>query len=172
MFTVFQQVLILFVFIAVGYILCKLKVVKYEHSQILTNWTIRVEDNIVTTEQPVAWNEISGVEHYSGTGVYECTFDMDCDLSGAKLCLSGLSCGACVYLNGEHLGDIWTHPLEISCGNMIRRGENHLKIEVYSTLINEMMADGSYEPCPDVLGEWPYYGQIINIQRKANSCSC
>lgn len=36
MLTIFQQVLILFAFIAVGYILCKLKAVKYEHSQILS----------------------------------------------------------------------------------------------------------------------------------------
>lgn len=30
-----------------------------------------------------------------------------------------------------------------------------------------MMTDGSYEACPDVLPEWPYYGAVINIQRKA-----
>ena len=42
MFTVFQQVLILFVFIAVGYILCKLKVVKYEHSQILSALSVYI----------------------------------------------------------------------------------------------------------------------------------
>ena len=36
MLTVLMQVLVLFAFIAVGYILCKTKVVKYEHSQILS----------------------------------------------------------------------------------------------------------------------------------------
>ena len=42
MFTIFQQVLLLFIFIAFGYILCKAKVVKYEHSQILSALAVYV----------------------------------------------------------------------------------------------------------------------------------
>ena len=42
MFTIFQQVLILFAFIAVGYVLCKAKVVKYEHSRILSALAVYV----------------------------------------------------------------------------------------------------------------------------------
>ena len=81
--------------------------------------------------------------------------------------LTGLSAAARVFLNGTFVGDIWTHPLELSLEAYLREGKNMLRIEVYSTLVNEMMVDGSYEKCPDILPEWPYYGTVINIHRKA-----
>ena len=84
----------------------------------------------------------------------------------AELQLSGLSAAAHVVLNGQALGDIWIHPYTVQLRNL-RQGSNTLRIEVASTLINEMMQDGSYEQCPDELPEWPYYGNVINIQRKA-----
>ena len=80
--------------------------------------------------------------------------------------LSNLSAAARVYLNGERIGDIWTHPYTLRLTNL-QPGSNTLRIEVASTLINEMMQYGGYEECPDELPEWPYYGNVINIQRKA-----
>ena len=139
----------------------------YQHQKILTDWTLRVEDQEFAQRQPSVWNGIPGFEHYSGMGVYECTFEMDEAVENATLCLSELHCAARVYLNGELVGDIWTHPLELACTKQLRSGKNHLRIEVYSTLINEMMTDGSYEACPDVLDGWPYYGSVINAHRKA-----
>ena len=78
-----------------------------------------------------------------------------------------MSAAASVWLNGEKVGDIWTHPLELPLDGKLKKGTNRLRIVVYSTLVNEMRVDGSYEKCPDVLPEWPYYGNVINIQRKA-----
>ena len=89
--------------------------------------------------------------------------------------LSGLSAAATVILNGEIVGDVWTCPLTVSLTGHLRAGENLLEIAVSSTLINEMMAtpnDGAHRPCPERLEHWPYYGTVINIQRKARLHNC
>lgn len=135
--------------------------------KVLTGWKLSVEGTEAAMEEPVSWETLPGLEHFSGTGSYECAFDADHELKNAVLRLTGLSAAARVWLNGELVGDIWTHPLEISLAGKLRAGENKLRIDVHSTLVNEMMTDGSYEKCPDVLPEWPYYGTVINAHRKA-----
>lgn len=133
----------------------------------LTNWTLPLEGIVYPMEVPFSWESISGLEHYSGIGSYSCEFTAEPGMEEPVLRLGGLSAAARVWLNGELVGDIWTHPLEISLAGKLRTGKNRLRIDVYSTLINEMMTDGSYEECPDVLPEWPYYGAVINGHRKA-----
>ena len=133
----------------------------------LTGWTLTVEGKAYPMEEPLSWETIPGLEHFSGMGSYECTFQADDTMQDATLRLSGISAAARVFLNGELVGDIWTHPLEVSLAGKLREGENTLCIDVYSTLVNEMMTDGSYEKCPDVLPEWPYYGAVINGHRRA-----
>lgn len=137
------------------------------NERLLDGWTLTVDGKSFDSTEPASWETIPGLEHFSGMGAYECTFDAAEDEQNAVLGLSGLSAAARVWLNGEVVGDIWNHPLEISLSGKLRKGQNVLRIEVYSTLVNEMMVDGSYEACPDVLPEWPYYGTVINIQRKA-----
>lgn len=141
------------------------------HTVALTDWTLTVEGmNYPMAGQPVSWETIPALRHFSGTGTYTCTFDATAEMaeSGAiTLRLSHISAAVCVKLNGELVGDIWTHPLSVSLAGKLKAGRNTLCIEAYSTLINEMMTDGSYEPCPEQLSEWPYYGAVINIQRKA-----
>lgn len=133
----------------------------------LTGWTLSIEGAEFPMEEPVSWETLPGLEHFSGMGSYTCVFEADSGMQNASLRLTGLSAAVRVWLNGELVGDIWTHPLEISLSGKLRQGENQLRLDVYSTLINEMMTDGSYEKCPDVLPEWPYYGAVINAHRRA-----
>ncbi|MBQ4592358.1 MAG: hypothetical protein IJB20_10025 [Clostridia bacterium] len=133
----------------------------------LTGWTFTADGKTFTMDEPESWETLPGLEHFSGMGVYECTFDAAEGELSSSLSICGLSAAARVYVNGEFAGDIWTHPLEVSLAGKLREGRNTVRIEVYSTLVNEMMTDGSYEALPDVLPEWPYYGTVINIQRKA-----
>jgi hypothetical protein len=133
----------------------------------LTGWTFTADGRTFSMEEPTSWETLDGLKHFSGMGVYECAFDVGAGETNSVLCLSGLSAAARVYVNGGCAGDIWTHPLEIPLKGMLREGTNSVRIEVCSTLVNEMMTDGSYEALPDVLPEWPYYGTVINIQRKA-----
>lgn len=137
------------------------------YERALKKWTLTVDGKAYEMDEPASWETISGLEHFSGMGAYECTFEVKDGELDAVLVLNGLSAAARVWLGVEVVGDIWTHPLEISLAGKLREGRNTLRIEVYSTLVNEMMVDGSYEACPDVLPEWPYYGTVINIQRKA-----
>ncbi len=133
----------------------------------LTGWTLTIDGTSVSMDEPDSWESLNGWKHYCGMGAYECTFDVSEGETNSVLCLTGLSAAARVYVNGKPAGDIWTHPLELSLKGKLREGTNTVRIEVYSTLVNEMMTDGSYEALPDVLPEWPYYGTVINIQRKA-----
>ena len=122
---------------------------------------------------PEAWERIPALRHFSGTATYTCRFTADAETANspaAALALSGLSAAARVRLNGETVGDIWTHPLTLSLAGRLRAGENLLEIEAASTLINEMMArpnGGAHTPVPERLDTWPYYGTVINVHRKA-----
>ena len=134
-----------------------------QHSITLTGWTLTAGGCEHRSESPVQWQTIDELQHFCGTGAYTCAFDAPAE--AVTLRLTGLSAAARVYLNGACIGDIWTHPYELPL--TLRCGRNELRIEVSSTLINEMMLDGSYESCPSELPEWPYYGDVINIHRKA-----
>lgn len=136
-------------------------------AMVLTGWTLTVGDTVYPMEVPISWESISGLEHYSGMGSYQCEFTAMQGMEEATLKLCSLSAAARVWLNDDLVGDIWTHPLRLSLAGFVRPGKNRLRVDVYSTLINEMMTDGSYEQCPDVLPEWPYYGAVINEHRKA-----
>lgn len=140
----------------------------------LHGWTLTAEGTTYPMPcDPQSWEQIETLRHFSGTGEYVCTFRADTEMANATqalLTLSHMSAAASVTLNGEPIGDIWTHPLSISLAGRLRAGENRLSIAVSSTLINEMMAapnGGAHEPCPERLAHWPYYGTVINVQRQA-----
>ena len=139
----------------------------------LRDWVLEVEGcSYPMSGEAQSWETIPALRHFSGVGTYRCTFCAGGDLARAasSLRLSHLSAAASVALNGVPLGDIWTHPLTVSLKDALREGENLLEIEVSSTLINEMMATpngGAHQPCPERLSHWPYYGTVINVERKA-----
>ena len=145
----------------------------------LCGWILTVDGmTYPMSDKPQAWEQIDALRHFSGTGVYACRFDADdavINSDHAMLHLSGLSAADTVILNGEIVGDVWTCPLTVSLTGHLRAGENLLEIAVSSTLINEMMAtpnDGAHRPCPERLEHWPYYGTVINTQRKARLHNC
>ena len=140
----------------------------------LRNWTLTVKgESYPMSDDPQSWEKIPALRHYSGTGVYTCTFTLNARAAqspDAVLHLSHLSAAASVTINGKPAGDLWTHPLTLPMAEMLREGENRLEIAVSSTLINEMMATpdgGAHTPCPERLDQWPYYGTVINVHRKA-----
>jgi hypothetical protein len=147
--------------------ICAVPPVK-QHKRALEGWSLSIEGNTIELPALVTWENIKGFESYSGEGVYECNFtDSDGKMKDATLCFEELFCAARVFLNGELIGDVWTNPTEIHLKGLVKRGVNVLRISVYSTLINEMLKQDTYETYPDVLPEWPYYGTVINRQRAA-----
>ena len=132
----------------------------------LHDWILELDGRTVPMDTPVPWNTLDGLAHVSGIGRYQTEFTVPQDDTRMRLELDGLSAAARVYVDGAAVGDIWTHPLSLELPPL-NVGRHTLCIAVASTLINEMMVDGSYEVCPDVLEGWPYYGAVINSHRRA-----
>ncbi|MBR5869438.1 MAG: hypothetical protein IKZ09_00245 [Clostridia bacterium] len=138
----------------------------FAEGTVLHGWTLTLEGRSVTMDTPLAWETLDGFAHVSGIGHYSTTFTVPKDGHPMRLALGGLSAAARVYVDGQVVGDLWTHPLTLDLPPLCR-GSHTLCIAVASTLINEMMVDGSFAVCPDVLDGWPYYGAIINNHRRA-----
>lgn len=134
----------------------------------LTGWILDIDGRQIPMETPTAWETLPGLAHYAGTGTYRTEFCVPEDGIGIpmRLEIGGLSAAARVSVDGSTVGDLWTHPLCLMLPPL-SAGIHTLCIEAASTLINEMMVDGSYEVCPDVLDGWPYYGAVINSHRRA-----
>ena len=119
-------------------------------------------------DQPVSWETLPGLSDFSGEGVYRCAFEAERLQARVAVRLEHLSCACAVFVNGEHAGDIWTHPLELEITKRLREGVNALELRVASTLVNEMRAgDPERAPFDLTLEHWPYYGKVINDHLKA-----
>jgi len=95
----------------------------------------RLED-WVTRNEP-------GVQHYSGTAVYERALDWSPPqgISRVYLDLGGVANLAKVSLNGVACGVAWTVPYRVEVTDAIRAGENRLRVEVTNTWRNRLVAD-------------------------------
>ncbi len=136
------------------------------HHAVLDDWVLDIDGRQIPMETPTAWETLPGLAHFAGIGRYQTTFSVPTAGIPMRLELTGLSAAARVFVDGEVIGDLWTHPLTLALPPL-SAGEHTLCIEAASTLVNEMMVDGSYAVCKDVLDGWPYYGAIINSHRRA-----
>lgn len=99
----------------------------------LTDWSKRPEDSI---------------KYYSGTAVYETTFNMS---NVSKDSIFYLNLGkvkviAKVTLNGKDVGSVWTSPRQVNITNAIKKGDNRLKIKVVNTWVNRLIGDSKLPP--------------------------
>lgn len=75
-----------------------------------------------------------------GTGVYETDFKLkkkDLNLSW-WIDLGDVRESARVYINGEYIGCAWAVPFTLDCKNHLRKGKNHLRIEVTNLPANRI----------------------------------
>jgi hypothetical protein len=97
----------------------------------LDDWTQRAED---------------GIKYYSGTAVYEKTFDLT-DLkpktknSKLFLDLGTVRDLAEVRLNGKNLGVIWTAPWRVDITDAVQPKRNKLEIKVTNVWANRLIGD-------------------------------
>lgn len=127
------------------------------------SWTVSFDPRwggpgTVTFDKLIDWSNSSneGIKYYSGTAVYEQTFETG-DLAGKDLFLDlgEVNVMAKVWLNGQEAGTVWTYPWRVNVSDQIRPGSNDLKIEVVNLWINRMIGD-DYLPYDGVLhGQWP-----------------
>ena len=92
----------------------------------------------VTLEALRCWSELSNGRAYSGVGTYETEFEMpvlDQDVEWL-LELGTVHETAEAALNGVELGVAWKSLRRLACGNALKTGRNHLKVEVTNLWIN------------------------------------
>lgn len=96
----------------------------------LTDWTLRPEE---------------GIQHYSGTAIYEKTFDLSDEYALSKnrvmLDLGELNNLAEVRLNGASLGVAWARPFRLEATGVLKSGKNILQIEVVNFWPNRVIGD-------------------------------
>jgi hypothetical protein len=104
-------------------------------------------------DQLVSWTTRpeSGIKFYSGTAVYDTTFelpDAEPATPGARLWLDlgNLRELAGVKLNGQDLGITWTPPFRVEVTDAVKPGENRLQIEVVNFWPNRIIGDASLPP--------------------------
>lgn len=116
-------------------------------------WTVQFDPKRggpaeVRFDKLVDWTERSeeGIKHYSGTAVYQTTFDLPPGAGsrrGLYLDLGVVNSMARVRLNGKDLGLVWCAPWRVDISSAARRGKNRLVIEVTNTWNNRLVGDSA-----------------------------
>jgi hypothetical protein len=99
----------------------------------------------VTQQTLASWtaNPDPAVRYFSGTAVYETSFDLSPAQLGAGLSLDlgDVRELAGVTLNGKALGTVWTPPFRVDISKAVRAGRNALRIEVANLWVNRLIGD-------------------------------
>jgi len=117
-------------------------------------------DRLVSwTERPEEW-----IKYYGGTATYRKTFgfpvmtdaksqisneNLQSEISNLKspqakrlwLDLGEVHDMACVRVNGQDAGIVWKQPYRLDITKLVKKGENHLEIEVVNTWLNRLIGD-------------------------------
>jgi hypothetical protein len=106
----------------------------------LKDWTLRPED---------------GIKYYSGTAVYNKTFDLPGIRNSSKiyLDLGEIYNMARVKLNGKDVGILWTAPWKVDITDVVLKTNNQLEIEVINLWPNRLIGD---ERLPDTSSRYTF----------------
>lgn len=83
---------------------------------------------------------------FSGTAVYETTFDLREPLKSCTLDLGRVEMIAAVTVNGRQVQTLWAPPYRTEIAEYLREGENRLRIEVTGTWFNRLVYDAGRDP--------------------------
>jgi hypothetical protein len=112
-----------------------------------------------------SWTDLTEGRAFSGWGVYEAELDGPEPTAGVEwfIDLGAVHETAEVFLNGRGLGAAWKGRRRVACGEAVRPGRNHLRVEVANVWIHEMAA----RPAPDLRAleetfgiRWGRYGEV------------
>jgi hypothetical protein len=120
-------------------------------AELSASWTVAFDESQRGPSNPVVmtkledWSESSNdsIRYYSGTAVYETTFDLDKLDSSNRLFidLGIVHSMAKVRLNGVDVGGVWTAPWRIDITETAKKGKNILQVEVVNTWVNRLIGD-------------------------------
>jgi hypothetical protein len=102
----------------------------------------------VTLTELLDWTKHpdEGIKYYSGTAVYNKTFDIDFEPQKGKQYFLQLESVkdvgiAEVKINGKDKGILWTKPFRIEVSQELQKGENILEIKVVNSWFNRVAGD-------------------------------
>ena len=104
------------------------------------------------------WKELDGLYRTCGKGVYKTTFSLDTLPEKAELCLENVNDTYWVSVNG--CDKVFADPvLKVTdITRMLKRGENNLEIEVYTTIQNvaslDFLLEEGKKTEPQAVGIW------------------
>ena len=119
----------------------------------------------MTTDTLFDWSRhvVDSIRYYSGHARYSTSFKYKGNPSAARLCLGDVRDIAHVWLNGQDCGIVWTAPYEVDVTHALRKGNNHLEIEVVNTWHNALRGADQ--------GKAPYGGIWTNAKYRTKGNS-
>lgn len=127
----------------------------YPKAELISNFNIpwivnfdasqRGPEKAVVFETLIDWStsDDERIKYYSGTAYYNNTFNLDKITENEKISidLGALTAMAKVTVNGKYAGGVWTAPYRLDITELVKQGENQLKIEVVNTWVNRVIGD-------------------------------
>ena len=127
----------------------------YPESAILADlkgpWTVQFDASKRGPKEPVIFETLQDwttsadeqIKYYSGTAFYTSKFNLDKIPEGKKVAinLGSFTAMAKVTINGTYAGGVWTAPYQLDITQLVKAGENDLKIEVVNTWVNRLIGD-------------------------------
>jgi hypothetical protein len=115
-------------------------------------WRVSFDADLGAPRRPLVFDDLQdwterpepGIRYYSGTAVYERSFEWGAAFEGAGrvwLDLGQLAHLAEVTVNDVPCGVVWTAPHRVEISDALREGGNHLRIEVTNTWANRLIGD-------------------------------
>lgn len=114
-------------------------------------WTVEFDASqrgpkeAVVFESLLDWttSEDGRIKYYSGTAYYNNIFNIKKlpDNEKVLIDLGELTAMAKVTVNGKYAGGVWTKPYRLDITDLVKEGENELKIEVVNTWVNRIIGD-------------------------------
>ena len=98
----------------------------------------------------ISWTESEdpGIKYFSGTATYQNSFKVGADevKKGMIIDLGEVHDVAEVFINGKSAGILWKKPFQTDISQLLKTGENDLKIEIVNLWVNRMTGDMLSDP--------------------------
>ncbi|MEQ8238078.1 MAG: glycosyl hydrolase, partial [Cyclobacteriaceae bacterium] len=122
---------------------------KISEQEITGSWQVTFNpdlggpDKSINMDQLQNWIEYNDpkIKYYSGTASYATDFEVEDLKAESHIELNGLYNIASVTINGEPCGVVWTPPYHLDVSKALRKGTNHLEIQVTNTWRNRLLRD-------------------------------
>jgi hypothetical protein len=114
-------------------------------------WTVTFEANQRGPEEAVVFEKLHDwttskddrIKYFSGTAFYSCKFKMSKVTEGKRIVidLGALTAMAKVTVNNTYVGGLWTAPYTLDITDLVKKGDNVLKIEIVNNWMNRLIGD-------------------------------